>query len=128
MKVFTCDESWCYGYDPETKQQSSQWKPSTLPHPQKRGSSEIRCLDYADLFLHCKRDFVSSGQTVNKTLYVVFVGCSEVEMPQPLVRWRVVVSSQQCTCTHSLECETVFDLKWHDPAYPPSLSTQSCSV
>ena len=25
-KVITDDESWVYGYDPETKQQSSQWK------------------------------------------------------------------------------------------------------
>ncbi|KAJ8953161.1 hypothetical protein NQ318_017189 [Aromia moschata] len=25
-KVITGDESWCYGYDPETKQHSSQWK------------------------------------------------------------------------------------------------------
>ena len=25
-KVITGDESWVYGYDPETKQQSSQWK------------------------------------------------------------------------------------------------------
>ena len=25
-KIITGDESWCYGYDPETKQQSSQWK------------------------------------------------------------------------------------------------------
>ena len=25
-KVITGDESWVYGYDPETKAQSSQWK------------------------------------------------------------------------------------------------------
>ena len=25
-KIIRGDESWCYGYDPETKQQSSQWK------------------------------------------------------------------------------------------------------
>jgi len=27
----TGDESWVYGYDPETKQQSSQWKGPTSP-------------------------------------------------------------------------------------------------
>ena len=27
------DESWVYGYDPETKQQSSQWKGPTSPRP-----------------------------------------------------------------------------------------------
>ena len=26
FKIIKGDESWCYGYDPETKQQSSQWK------------------------------------------------------------------------------------------------------
>jgi len=30
-KVITGDESWCYGYDPETKQASSQWKTPTSP-------------------------------------------------------------------------------------------------
>jgi len=29
--VVTGDESWVYGYDPETKQQSSQWKGPTSP-------------------------------------------------------------------------------------------------
>jgi len=34
-KVITSDESWCYGYDPETKQQSSQWKTPASPLPKK---------------------------------------------------------------------------------------------
>ena len=29
------DESWVYGYDPETKQQSSQWKGPTSPRTKK---------------------------------------------------------------------------------------------
>jgi len=29
----TGDEFWVYGYDPETKQQSSQWKDPTSPRP-----------------------------------------------------------------------------------------------
>ena len=33
--VITGDESWCYGYDPETKQQSSQWKSPVLLVPKK---------------------------------------------------------------------------------------------
>ena len=31
--VITGDESWVYGYDPETKAQSSQWKHSSSPRP-----------------------------------------------------------------------------------------------
>jgi len=32
----TGDESWVYGYDPATKQQSSQWKGPKPPRPKKR--------------------------------------------------------------------------------------------
>jgi len=31
----TGDESWVYGYDRETKQQSSQWKDPSFPRPKK---------------------------------------------------------------------------------------------
>ena len=30
-KVVTGDETWCYGYDPETKQALSQWKTPNSP-------------------------------------------------------------------------------------------------
>ena len=34
-RVITGDESWVYGYDPETKAQSSQWKRPGSPQPKK---------------------------------------------------------------------------------------------
>ena len=34
-RIITGDESWVYGYDPETKQQSSQWKSPQSPRPKK---------------------------------------------------------------------------------------------
>jgi len=34
-KVVTGDETWCYGYDPETKQALSQWKTPNSPKPKK---------------------------------------------------------------------------------------------
>jgi hypothetical protein len=34
-KIVTGEESWCYAYDPETKQASSRWKHSNLPRPKK---------------------------------------------------------------------------------------------
>ena len=34
-RVITGDESWVYSYDPETKQQFSQWKIPTSPRPKK---------------------------------------------------------------------------------------------
>ncbi|VVC32990.1 Hypothetical protein CINCED_3A005002 [Cinara cedri] len=39
-KIITGDESWCYGYDPETKQQSSQWKTPASPRPEKSSSRD----------------------------------------------------------------------------------------
>jgi hypothetical protein len=33
--IITADESWIYGYDPETKQQSSQWKNPQSPRANK---------------------------------------------------------------------------------------------
>jgi len=34
-KVVTGDETCCYGYDPEIKQASSQWKTPNSPKPKK---------------------------------------------------------------------------------------------
>ncbi|XP_058810647.1 protein GVQW3-like [Phymastichus coffea] len=35
-KVITCDESWFFTYDPETKRQSMHWKSPTSPRAKKR--------------------------------------------------------------------------------------------
>ena len=50
-RVMTGDESWCYGYDPESKQASSQWKTPRSPRPKKKQTGEIECQNNADLFL-----------------------------------------------------------------------------
>jgi hypothetical protein len=34
-RVKTGDETWVYDYDPETKQQSTQWKTPSYPRPKK---------------------------------------------------------------------------------------------
>jgi succinate dehydrogenase/fumarate reductase-like Fe-S protein len=41
------DESWIYGYDPETKQQSLQWKYPQSPKKKKRAQqfqNSIKCM------------------------------------------------------------------------------------
>jgi len=35
FRIITGDESWVYGNDPETKQQSSQWKSPMSPRPKR---------------------------------------------------------------------------------------------
>jgi len=37
-RVITGDDSWVYGYDPETKRQSSQWQSPTSPMPKKKAT------------------------------------------------------------------------------------------
>jgi len=50
--IVTGDESWVYGYDPETKQQSSQWKGPTYPRPKKgrqvRSKTKVTLLAFFD--------------------------------------------------------------------------------
>jgi hypothetical protein len=48
-KVITGDESWCNGYDPETKQASSQWKTPNSPRP-KKARREVKCENDAHCF------------------------------------------------------------------------------
>ena len=50
-KIITGDESWCYGDNPETKQQSSEWKSSSSPRPKKGEASQIKRENHVDLLL-----------------------------------------------------------------------------
>ena len=69
-KVITGDESWCYGYDPETKLASSQWKTPTSPRPKKarqvRSNVKTMLIVFFDVRGIVHREFVPPGQTVNR--------------------------------------------------------------
>ena len=70
-KIMTGDESWVYGYDVETKVQSSQWMSKTSPRPQKarQVQSKIKVLlsvfFYASGVVH--HEYLPEGSTVNQT-------------------------------------------------------------
>jgi len=73
-KVITGDETWVYGYDVETKAQSSQWKQSDEPRPKKARQvrSNVKVLltvffDYNGVVHH---EFLPQGRTVNKEYYL----------------------------------------------------------
>lgn len=72
-RVITGDESWVYGYDPETKQQSSQWKTPSSPRPKKarqvRSNIKSMLIIFFDIRGIVHKEFVPPGQTVNGKFY-----------------------------------------------------------
>ena len=69
-KVVTGYDIWCYDYDPESEQQSSQWKSPNSPRPkiarQVRSSFKTTLISLFDVDGIVHREFVSPGQTVNQ--------------------------------------------------------------
>ena len=72
--IVTGDETWVYGYDVETKAQSSQWVGQESPRPKKarmsRSNMKVMLVVFFDWqgVIHYK--FIPRGQTVNKEFYV----------------------------------------------------------
>jgi histone-lysine N-methyltransferase SETMAR len=68
--VITGDECWVYGYDPETKQISSQWSTSSSPRPKKarqvKSILKNMLIAFFDIDGLVHHEFVPTGQTVNK--------------------------------------------------------------
>jgi len=61
------DESWCYGYNPETKQQSSQWKSVSSLRPKKarqvKSNVKTMLICFFDIKGLIHFEFVPQGQT-----------------------------------------------------------------
>ncbi|GFG30861.1 hypothetical protein Cfor_10274 [Coptotermes formosanus] len=72
-KVVTGDQSLIYGYDPETKQQSSRSNCPSSPRPKKgrqtksNVKSMLICFFDSNGIIH--KEFVPPGQTVNAKFY-----------------------------------------------------------
>jgi hypothetical protein len=67
------DESWVYGYDPETKQQYSQWKSPTSPRPQNarqvRNNGKSMIITFFDIKGTVHKESVPTCQIVNSGFY-----------------------------------------------------------
>jgi len=72
--IVTGDESWVYRYDPETKQQSSQWKGPTSPLPKQgrqwRSKTKVMLLAFFDSEGIVHHEYAPDRQTINKEFYV----------------------------------------------------------
>jgi histone-lysine N-methyltransferase SETMAR len=73
-RIVAGDETWCYSYDPELKQQSSEWTSADSPRPTKarreKGPIKVMHVIFFDrsgiLLNHC----IPPGQTVNGDVYM----------------------------------------------------------
>ena len=72
--IITGDETWVYGYDVETKMQSSQWVGKGSPRPKKARMCRSKIKVMLTVFFYWKgivhHEFVPAGQMVNQHLYV----------------------------------------------------------
>ncbi|XP_026818992.1 histone-lysine N-methyltransferase SETMAR-like [Rhopalosiphum maidis] len=67
--IITCDETWIFTYNPETKRQSMHWKTPTSPRIKKARMSKSKFKAILIVFFEIKGiifvEWVPSGQTVN---------------------------------------------------------------
>ncbi|UYV84344.1 hypothetical protein LAZ67_X001901, partial [Cordylochernes scorpioides] len=74
QRVITGDEAWVYGYDVETKAQSSQWKLPHEPRPKKARQVRSNVKVLLTVFFDCRgvvhHEFLPQGITVNKEYYL----------------------------------------------------------
>jgi len=63
------DETWLYHYDPETKQQSTEWRHSGSPHPKKfrvqKSDGKVLALIFWDQNGSLLIDYLPKGLTIN---------------------------------------------------------------
>jgi len=73
-KVVTGDETWCYSYNLERKQASSQWKTPDSPKAKKvrqvRSNVKIMLISFFDANGIVHKEFVPPAQTVNQQFYL----------------------------------------------------------
>ncbi|UYV84537.1 hypothetical protein LAZ67_X002498 [Cordylochernes scorpioides] len=74
QRVITGDEAWVYGYDVETKAQSSQWKLPHEPRPRKTRQVRSNVKFLLTGFFDCRsvvhHEFLPQGRRVNKEYYL----------------------------------------------------------
>jgi len=68
-RLVTMDKTWLYHYDPETKQQSMEWRYSGSPRPQKfrvqKSTGKVLASSFSDQDGIILIDYLPKGQTIN---------------------------------------------------------------
>jgi histone-lysine N-methyltransferase SETMAR len=72
--IITGDESWVYGYYPQTIQMSSHWKTPSSPQPKKarqvRSNVKKMLIAFFDAERLVHNEFLPQHQTMNQTVYI----------------------------------------------------------
>ncbi|UYV61631.1 hypothetical protein LAZ67_1005658, partial [Cordylochernes scorpioides] len=73
-KIITGDETWVYGYDPETKRQSAEWRGQGEPRPKKsrilKSRNKVLLVAFLDNKGIVHHEYLPAGQTVFKEMYL----------------------------------------------------------
>ncbi|UYV61355.1 hypothetical protein LAZ67_1004535 [Cordylochernes scorpioides] len=73
-KIITGDETWVYGYDPETKCQSAEWRGQGEPRPKKsrilKSRNKVLLVPFLDNKSIVHPEYLPAGQTVIKEMYL----------------------------------------------------------
>ena len=76
-KVISGDETWVYGYDPETKRQSSQWLARDEPKPKKarlsKSSLKVLLVTFFDNQGLVHHEYLPEGLTINQVTYLAIL-------------------------------------------------------
>ncbi|UYV84416.1 hypothetical protein LAZ67_X002056 [Cordylochernes scorpioides] len=89
QRVITGDEAWVYGYDVETKVQSSQWKLPHEPRPKKACQVRSNVKVLLTVFFDCRgvvhHEFLLQGRTVKREYYLQIMRnlCEAIRQKRP---------------------------------------------
>ena len=128
--LVTCDESWIYWYDTETKRQSPQWKHAGSPRSKKARQSKcthkLLMIPFFDstgvIYRHCVP--TGSHWTVKEYYVEVLRDFSERfhwEEANTLQIGSVAFPPGQCTSPQLHSCRRLFDQDGHQDSSSPSL-------
>ena len=82
-RLVTMDDTWLYHYDPETKQQSMEWRHSGSPRPQKFLAQKSAGKILALIFLEKRRRplhlLSSKGPKYQRGLLLIYVGLAQLK-------------------------------------------------
>ncbi|UYV60389.1 K02A2.6-like [Cordylochernes scorpioides] len=92
-KIITGDETWVYGYDPETKRQSAEWRGQGEPRPKKsrilKSRNKVLLVAFLDNKGIVHHEYLPAGQTVIKEMYLSILRRlrEAIRKKRPMEKW-----------------------------------------